>query len=257
MQKPESVNEEATPNARVGHFHGESQIPPTSSDRVGMDEAATGVDWGDFLLNLPDAAHVASTAPTARFGSHMSFQTAAATRFALGGINRGEKVLVIGSRWQYLEILRGLEDLLQYVEPNRGRSAWRNRDLEVFEANELRSRLLVDSIPDGMRFASFIEGASESARGIRRVRVWNSLGARFRESGEHRASHAMERLWHQARRHLGVHNRVQLPSVNDGPRTASHMEPSRGCHTHLIRSSREGVTVERIPPASRESLDST
>jgi len=29
----------------------------------------------------------------------MSFQTEAATRFALGGIDPGEKVLVIGSRW--------------------------------------------------------------------------------------------------------------------------------------------------------------
>ena len=133
MQKRESVLGENPPSARVGHLLGESQTPPTSLDRVGLDEAGTRAQWGDFLLTLPEAAHVASAAPsTSRVGSPMSFQTEAATRFALGGIDHGEKVLVIGSRWQYLDILRGLRELMQDFGPARSQSSWRNRDLTVF-----------------------------------------------------------------------------------------------------------------------------
>ena len=64
--------------------------------------------------------------------SPVSFQKEAATRFALGGIDHGEKVLVIGSRWQYLDILRGLRELIRDFGPARSQSSWRNRDLTVF-----------------------------------------------------------------------------------------------------------------------------
>src|SRR2546423_1635856 len=64
--------------------------------------------------------------------SPVSFQKEAATRLALGGIDHGDKVLVIGSRWQYLDILRGLRELMQDFGPARSQSSWRNRDLTVF-----------------------------------------------------------------------------------------------------------------------------
>src|SRR5256886_16504042 len=130
MQKRESVLGENPPSARVGDLVGEAQAPPPPLDRVWLDEAGTRAQWGDFLLTLPEAAHVASAAPsTSRVGSPMSFQTEAATRFALGGIDHGEKVLVIGSRWQYLDILRGLRELMQDFGPARSQSSWRKRDL--------------------------------------------------------------------------------------------------------------------------------
>ena len=53
----------------------------------------------------------------------MSFQTEAATRFALGGIDHEEKVLVIGSRWQHLDLLRGLRELMQDFGPARSQSS--------------------------------------------------------------------------------------------------------------------------------------
>src|SRR2546427_11124021 len=58
----------------------------------------------------------------------VSFQKEAATRFALGGIDHGEKVLVIGSRWQYLDILRGLREPMQDFGPARSQSSWRDPD---------------------------------------------------------------------------------------------------------------------------------
>jgi len=214
------------------------------------------VQWGEFLKSLPGGAHLASTAPPAgRFGGRTDFQTQAATRFAVEGIGRGEKVLIIGSRWQYLDILRGVQHLMQDPGSSRSQMSWRNRDIAVFEANEVQSDLLEDNMLDGMRFACFIERACPDVGLSRHVRVWNNLGARFHESGHRRASRAMERLWHQARSHLGYTIMCSYPLSDSAPVAHLHdLGPSLDCHTHLIRPARRGITVERLRPRGEEGV---
>src|SRR5439155_352370 len=63
--------------------------------------------WEEFVSNPPKAAHVALAAPhSARFGNRINYNMEAAALFALGGVRRGEKVLLVGSHWHYLDILR-------------------------------------------------------------------------------------------------------------------------------------------------------
>jgi hypothetical protein len=244
---------ESPPNSSPVYLSAESQIPPGSPDRVFQRERGNGVQWGEFLINLPEASHVASTAPlSSHFGNHANFQTEAGSRFAYGGIERGEKVVVIGSRWQYLDILRGVEGLVQSLGSRGRRGSWRNRDLAVFEVNELQSELAVDNMPDGVRFAAFVERLCGPSGLNRRVRVWNSLGARFRESGLRGADLAIERVWHQARQYLGYSVLCSYPdSGRRSTTTRSGAEGLTECHTHLIRPTRDGASIERVPSRLR------
>ena len=239
---------ESTPDSRTVRRSVESQTRRASPNRIVGDDRAIRVSWGNFVTTLPKAAHVASVAPpAARFGTHMDFHREAATHFALEGIGRGEKVLIIGSRWQYPEILRGIEDLRKHLGPRGNQESWQNRDVALFDAFAVQSELLVDDMPDGMHFASFIERVCEPVRGTRGIRVWNNLGARFHESGHRGASGAIERLWHQARRHLRVTILCSYPLQDDGPMaTLADLKEPLESHTHLIRPCQEGVAVERL-----------
>lgn len=204
--------------------------------------------WGKFVTNLPEASHVASIAPPARrFSAQMDFHRVAATHFALDGISRGEKVLMIGSRWQYLKIVRDIEDFRKDLDHPGVEPSWRNRDLALFDAYDVQSELLVDDMPDEMHFDSFIERACGPIRETRGIRVWNSLGARFHESGHQGASGAIERLWHHARRHFRVTILCSYPLPDDEPMgiRADLKEPLE-CHTHLIRPCQDGVVVEQL-----------
>lgn len=239
---------EHTPDSRSGYRSGESQTQRASPHRIVGDGRAIRVSWGNFVKHLPEAAHVASVAPpAARFGTHMDFHREAATHFALEGIGRGEKVLIIGSRWQYPEILRGIEDLRRDHDPPVNQPSWRNRGVTLFDAFDVESELLVDDMPDEMHFASFIERACEPLRGTRGIRVWNNLGARFHESGQRGASGAIERLWHQARQHLRVTILCSYPLHDDGPlATLADLKEPLQSHTHLIRPCPDGVAVEQL-----------
>jgi hypothetical protein len=174
-------------------------------------------------------------------------QTVAATRFALDGIGRGEKVLLIGSRWQYRNILTGLDELVQGFRPHVAKPSWRNRYVSVFEADELQSKLLVDNMPDGIQFASFVRRACEGESGPRPIRVWNTLGSRLHESGNRRAGRAIERLWHEARRHLGCTILGSYP-LPDGGRKAAFgpLKKSLASHTHVVRSHQGDLVVDRL-----------
>src|SRR5438094_181259 len=58
--------------------------------------------WEEFVSNPPKAAHVALAAPhSARFGNRTNYNMEAAALFALGGVRRGEKVVLVGSHWHY------------------------------------------------------------------------------------------------------------------------------------------------------------
>lgn len=236
-----------------------SRDQPASHARGVGDEAGIRASLRHFVANLPKAAHVASVAPAVhRFTTQMDFQREAATHFALEGIGRGEKVLMIGSRWEYQEILRGIEDLRKDLVPLGNPPSWRNRDLALFDAYDVQSELLVDDMPDGMHFASFIGRACEPIHGTRGIRVWNNLGARFHESGHRGASTAIERLWHQARRNLRVTILCSYPLQRDGPRAIlADMKEPLEAHSHLIRPGRDGVAVEHLPRlAGRDAMAS-
>src|SRR5207249_6286916 len=70
MQMRESDVGENPPNSGVVYLSGESQTPPAYPDRADENEAGIRAQWGEFPINLPEAAHVASTAPPfARFGT--------------------------------------------------------------------------------------------------------------------------------------------------------------------------------------------
>lgn len=239
---------EHTPDSRTVYRSGESQTWPASPGRIVGDETASRVSWANFVTNLPEAAHVASVAPpAARFGAQRDFHREAATQFALEGIGRGEKVLLIGSRWQHKEVLRGIEDFRRSFDPPGNPPSWRNRDLDLFDAFDVQSELLVDDMPDGMHFASFIKRACEPIRGPGGIRVWNNLGARLLESGNRRASSAIERLWHQARSPLRVTILCSYPLPDESSMaTLENLSGPLGRHTHLIRPCRGGVAVERL-----------
>lgn len=209
-------------------------------------------------MNPPEAAHVASFAPLAhRFESNWNFHKEAATRFAFGGVSRGERVLLIGSRWQFVEILRGVEDCMKDLMPGRDRSSWRKRDIAVLDANELQSELLVNDNPDAGRFASFVESSCQPHNGSQKIRVWNDLGARLYDAGHRRASRAVERLWHQTRRHLPYTILCSYVWPVDTPIAA--ITTLKGwtlqSHTHMVHANQEGAAVVRLgrPWRSRES----
>jgi CheY-like chemotaxis protein len=206
------------------------------------------------VTNPPEAAHVASFAPlAARFESNWTFHKEAATRFAFGGVSRGEKVLLIGSRWQFAEILHGVEDRMKDFMPGRGRSSsWRNRDIAVLDANELQSELLVDDNPDAERFASFVESSCQPDDGSQKIRVWNDLGARLYDAGHRRASLAVERLWHQARRHLPYTILCSYVWPNGTPITAiTTLKETLQSHTHMVHANQESAAVVRLGPPWR------
>lgn len=232
------------PNSPTVDLRPESQTPASAPHVIVGDGTGIRVSWGNFVTNLPEASHVASVGPhAARFGVRLDFHKEAATYFALEGIDRGERVVMIGSRWQNRDIIRGLEDLAFRANP----SAWRDRDLVFLEANELLSELLADDMPDEMEFASFIERARETAGEVRRIRVWNNLGARLHESGRRRASGAIERLWHQARWPLRVTILCSYPLPDDDSKaTLADLNEPLQSHSHLIRPCRGGVAVERL-----------
>lgn len=238
----------STPDSQTVYRSAESRTWPASAGRIVGEEETIRLSWQNFVTNLPDAAHIASVAPpAARFGSHSDFHREAAAHFALEGIGRGEKVLIIGSRWQYPEILRGMEDFRKDHDPPGSRPSWRNRDVALFDAFDVQSELLVDDMPDGMHFASFIERASKPFRGSRGIRVWNNLGVRFHDAGHRGASCAIERLWHQARRQLRVTILCSYPLQADDPMaTLADLKEPLESHTHLIRPCQDGVAVEQL-----------
>lgn len=238
-----------TPNTHSAFASGESQTPPALPDRRDGGRKV-GVPWGEFVVNLPKAAHVASAAPpAARFGDRIDFHTEAATRFAFGGIGRGEKVLLVGSRWQYRDILRGLEHLAEDLLDRRIELPWRDRDVDVLEADELQAELFVDDMPDGMRFASFIERACETARGSRPIRVWNDLGARLNEAGHPLGSRAIERLWHQTRQ-LGYTILCSYRLSEEEPLgRVGDSEGPLGSHSHVVRLRNGSMAVEPVVEA--------
>src|SRR2546423_5870541 len=65
MQMRESDVGENPPNSGMVYLSGESQTPPAYPNRADENEAGIQVQWGEFPMNLPEAAHVASTAPPA------------------------------------------------------------------------------------------------------------------------------------------------------------------------------------------------
>jgi CheY-like chemotaxis protein len=211
------------------------------------------VPWGDFVMNPPEAAHVASFAPLAhRFETNWSFHKEAATRFAFGGVSRGEKVLLIGSRWQFVEILHVLEDRMKLLTPGRDEPSWENRDIAVLDANELQSELLVNDMPDGQRFASFVETSLLPGKGSQKIRIWNDLGARLYDSGHGKASRAVERLWHQTRRHLPYTILCSYVWPDETPITAlTTMKETLQTHTHMVHANHEGVAVVTLGPPWR------
>jgi CheY-like chemotaxis protein len=211
------------------------------------------VPWGDFVTNPPEAAHVASFASlAARFESNWNFHKEAATRFAFGGVSRGDKVLLIGSRWQFAEILRAVEDRMKDLMPGRDRSSWRNRDIAVLDANELQSELLVNDNPDAGRFASFVESSCQPDKGSQKIRVWNDLGARLYDAGHREASRAVERLWHQTRRHLPYTFLCSYVWPADTPITAlTALKETLQSHTHMVHANQDGAAVVRLGPPWR------
>jgi CheY-like chemotaxis protein len=204
-------------------------------------------------MNPPEAAHVASFAPlAARFESNWNFLKEAATRFAFGGVSRGDKVVLIGSRWQFVEILRGVEDRMKDFMPGRDRSSWRNRDIAVLDAKELQSELLVDDNPDAGRFASFVESSCQPDNGSQKIRVWNDLGARLYDAGHRKASRAVERLWHQTRRHLPYTILCSYVWPDDTPITAlTTLKETLQSHTHMVHANQKGAAVVRLGPPWR------
>jgi CheY-like chemotaxis protein len=204
-------------------------------------------------MNPPEAAHVASFAPlAARFESNWTFNKEAATRFALGGVSRGDKVLLIGSRWQFAEILSAVEDRMKDSTQGRDRSSWRNRDIAVLDANELQSELLVDDHPDAGRFASFVESSCQPDNRSQKIRVWNDLGARLYDAGHRKASRALERLWHRTRRHLPYMILCSYVWPDATPITAlTTLKETLQSHTHMVHASQKGATVVRLGPPWR------
>src|SRR6184192_733788 len=65
MQMRESDVGENPPNSGMVYLSGESQTPPAYPDRADENEAGIRAQWGELPMNLPEAAHVASTAPPA------------------------------------------------------------------------------------------------------------------------------------------------------------------------------------------------
>jgi CheY-like chemotaxis protein len=205
------------------------------------------------VTNPPAAAHVASFAPlAARFERSWNFHKEAASRFAFGGLSHGEKVLFIGSRWQFVDILRGLKERMKDFTPGRDGSSWGNRDIAFLDGNELRSELMVDDMPDSRRFASFVERSCQPDTGSRKIRVWNDLGARLYDSGHREAGRAMERLWHQARRHLPYTILCSYVWPDGTPITAlTALRETLQSHTHMVHASKEGAAVVRLGPPWR------
>lgn len=211
------------------------------------------VPWGDFVTNPPVAAHVASFAPlAARFESDWDFHKEAATRFAFGGVSHGDKVLLIGSRWQFVDILRGLEDRMKDFMPGRDQSSWSNRDITFLDANELRSEWLVDDIPDSRRFASFVESSCQPGTKSQKIRIWNDLGSRLYDSGHTDAGRALERLWHKTRRRLPYTILCSYVWPDRTPITAlTALKETLQSHTHMVHASPRGAAVVRLGPPWR------
>ena len=202
--------------------------------------------WEDFVSNPPKAAHVALAAPhSARFGNRTNYNMEAAALFALGGVRRGEKVVLVGSHWHYLDILRRVEDLLKAQPPGTVQPSWRKRDIAVFEASGLGSEFFVDGMPDPGRFESFLRKASGPSG--RPLRVWNNLGELLHESGSRRASRAVERLWHQFRDagRCTILCSYLLPE-DDLEADVSGLRVALRYHTHLVRFDRDGASVAQF-----------
>src|SRR5436309_15236869 len=65
MQMRESDVGENPPNSGMVYLSGESQTPPAYPDRADENDAGIRAQWGELPMNLPEAAHVTSTAPPA------------------------------------------------------------------------------------------------------------------------------------------------------------------------------------------------
>src|SRR2546430_196184 len=178
--------------------------------------------WEEFVSNPPKAAHVALAAPhSARFGNRTNYNMEAAALFALGGVRRGEKVVLVGSHWHYLDILRRVEDLLKAQPPGTVQPSWRKRDIAVFEASGVGSEFFVDGMPDPERFESFLRKAA-GPRG-RPIRVWNNLGELLHESGSRRASRAVDRIQSTRRPESGGRNGGRGEELSRGLRVRSEI----------------------------------
>ena len=224
-----------------------SQSQPLSLHPVPEVAGEARGPWEDFVTNPPQASHVAFAAPhAARFGNRINFNMEAAALFALGGLGRGEKILLVGSHWHYLDILRRLEDLMKEMPPGSVQSSWRKRDVGVYEASEIGSEFFVNGMPDQVRFESFVRKASRSAGQDRPIRVWNNLGELLHESGGRKASRALERLWHQVRGHRYTILCSYLLPEDDPESDGNGLRETLRYHTHLVRADRDGVSIARF-----------